>query len=228
MTESSNTSAPAPNPAVASSSATSTGLFVTFEGIDGSGKSTQLRQAAQALEHAGHTVLVTRNPGGTEFGQALRDILLHARHAVFPVSELLLFVADRAQHMDEVVFPALQQGHVVLCDRHIDSTIAYQGYGRGLDHAMIDQLNAIALQGRPPDLTLLFDGPPEQLAQRVHRRGQADRMEAEAMAFHQRVRDGFLAEARRHPHRITVLDALSPIDSLHRTVMQHLGTRLSP
>ncbi len=201
-------------------SSTSPGLFITFEGIDGSGKSTQMALCAEALQAAGYSVISTRNPGGTDFGLELRQILLHSKGAVFPMSELLLFIADRAQHMDEVVFPALQVGQIVLCDRHIDSTLAYQGYGRGLPLSTIQDLNTIALQGHPPDLTLLFDGEPEHLAQRVNRRGPADRMEGEKAEFHQRVREGFLAVAKENTERVRVLNALDSMEALHVQVMR--------
>lgn len=203
------------------------GLFITFEGIDGSGKSTQLGRCAEALEAAGRRVVITRNPGGTGFGQELRQILLHRSEPVYPISELLLFIADRAQHMDEVVFPALKEGQIILCDRHLDSTVAYQGYGRGLPLDTIHELNRIAIQRKEPDLTLLFDGDPTALAQRVSRRGQVDRLEGEAAEFHQRVREGYLAEARRNEHRTRILDALADPDTLHRQVMQQLQPLLS-
>jgi dTMP kinase len=202
------------------------GLLITFEGIDGSGKSTQMALCAQALEAAGHSVLTTRNPGGTAFGLELRQILLHSKGDVFPMSELLLFIADRAQHMDEVVFPALEAGKIILCDRHIDSTLAYQGYGRGLSLNTIQELNAIALQGRQPDLTLLFDGEPEVLAHRVNHRGEADRMEGEKAEFHHRVREGFLTLAQQNPQRIQVFNALNSLEQLHQRVMQTVQAAL--
>jgi dTMP kinase len=204
-----------------------TGLFVTFEGIDGSGKSTQMELCAQALEAAGHAVVLTRNPGGTEFGLELRQILLHSTKPVYPLSELLLFIADRAQHMDELVFPALQAGNIILCDRHMDSTLAYQGYGRGLDLHTIRELNQIAIQGKKPDLTLLFDGDPAVLAHRVNHRGQADRMEQEKADFHQRVRQGYLTLAQQEPERIVVLDATQDIQTLHQQVMQRLQAAMA-
>jgi dTMP kinase len=203
-----------------------TGLFVTFEGIDGSGKSTQLQLCADALQAAGHDVVVTRNPGGTAFGQELRQILLHSTGTVYPMSELLLFIADRAQHMDEVVFPALAQGKVVLCDRHMDSTLAYQGYGRGLPLDTIRELNGIAIQGKKPDLTLLFDGEPALLAQRVQARGQADRLEGESLAFRNHVREGFLALACQEPLRILTLSGMEEMTVLHHQVMEIINARL--
>ena len=198
------------------------GLFITFEGMDGSGKSTQLERCAEALRADGHTVTVTRNPGGTDFGLKLREILLHSEDQVFPTSELLLFIADRAQHMDAVVFPALAAGGIVLCDRHMDSTVAYQGYGRGLALDTVHELNRIAVQGRRPDLTLLFDGDVAALASRVNKRGKADKVEGEALDFHQRVRQGFLALAEAEPGRVIRLDAMADIESLHQQVMQRV------
>jgi dTMP kinase len=202
------------------------GLFITFEGIDGSGKSTQMERAARALEDRGYQVVLTRNPGGTEFGQELRQILLHHPGTVFPVSELLLFISDRAQHMDEVVFPALEEGKIVLCDRHMDSTVAYQGYGRGLSLDTIQELNTIAVQGHPPDLTLLFDGPPEALSQRVIKRGQADRLEGEALDFHTRVREGYQSLAQQQPARVHTLNALRDMDTLHQQTMDIILAKL--
>lgn len=204
------------------------GFFITFEGIDGSGKSTQLALCAEALEAMGRETVITRNPGGTPFGLELREILLHSKQTVFPISELLLFIADRAQHMDEVVFPALAAGKIVLCDRHMDSTLAYQGYGRGIDIETIRELNQIAIQGRKPDLTLLFDADSDLLAQRVTQRGQADRLEGEKAEFHSKVREGFLELARQEPARIQVLNALESQESLHQQVKQLLETHLQP
>lgn len=203
------------------------GLFVTFEGIDGSGKSTQMQLCAKALENAGYSVLLTRNPGGTEFGKDLRQTLLHSDKNLSPTSELLLFIADRAQHMDEVVFPALSQGKIILCDRHMDSTVAYQGYGRGLPLETIHTLNRIAIQSRKPNLTILLDGPPETLAERVNQRGKMDRLEAEAIDFHIRVRRGYLALAEAEPERIQVLSALEKPDSLHQQVIQAVLSTLN-
>ncbi|WP_373531512.1 dTMP kinase [Vampirovibrio sp.] len=204
------------------------GLLITFEGIDGSGKSTQLALCAQALQASGQSVVITRNPGGTPFGMELREILLHSKQTVFPMSELLLFIADRAQHMDEVVFPALAQGKMVLCDRHMDSTLAYQGYGRGLSIETIQELNQIAIQGKKPDLTLLFDADPHVLAQRVTQRGQADRLEGEKAEFHRKVREGFLALAQQEPERIHIFNALDSQQALHQQVMQVLAAQRQP
>ena len=205
----------------------STGLFITFEGIDGSGKSTQIDHCNTALEAAGYQTVITRNPGGTELGLGIRQMLLHHPGYVSPTCELLLYVADRAQHMDEVVFPALSEGKIVLCDRHIDSTVAYQGYGRELDKAIIEQLNTIATQSRQPDITFLFDADPAILLERVNKRGAADRLEREKLTFYEKTVTGYRTLAEQCPKRIKVLDALQSIDSLHNQVIQHLSDTLN-
>lgn len=196
------------------------GLFISFEGIDGSGKSTQLQLCADALEKNGQSILVTRNPGGTDFGQELRQILLHSSYAVDPIAELMLFMADRAQHREQVILPALAEGKIVLCDRYSDSTMAYQGYGRGIPQETILQLNQIATQGLAPHLTFLFDGEPAVLAQRVSKRGASDRMEAESLNFRIRVREGYLAVAQKETQRVKRLDATHSIETLHAQVME--------
>lgn len=196
------------------------GMFITFEGIDGSGKSTQLVLLKEALIEAGHTVLVTRNPGGTELGMQLRKILLHHPGYVDPMCEMMLYMADRAQHMTEVIEPALAEGKIVLCDRFVDSTLAYQGYGRGLCLDAIGQMNNLATRKRQPDLTYLFDGPVEVLASRVTQRGEADRLEREALSFREKVREGYLALAQADPNRIKALDATDSIESLSNKVLQ--------
>jgi dTMP kinase len=195
------------------------GLFVTFEGIDGSGKSTQLTLLAQTLSRLGVPHLVTRNPGGTELGKEIRQMLLHHPGHVDPTCELLLYMADRAQHQAQVVLPALAAGQIVLCDRHGDSTLAYQGYGRGLPLALIRSLNATATQGRLPDLTLLFDGPVDVLANRVAQRGEADRLEREALTFRQKVRQGYLNLAMADTERVRILDATEPVEALQQQVL---------
>jgi dTMP kinase len=196
------------------------GMFITFEGIDGSGKSTQLIRLKDTLTDAGHSVLVTRNPGGTELGMQLRKILLHHPGYVDPMCEMMLYMADRAQHITEVIEPALAEGKIVLCDRFVDSTLAYQGYGRGLALDAIWQMNDLATRKRLPDLTFLFDGPVEVLASRVSQRGEADRLEREALSFREKVREGYLALAQADPNRIKVLDATHGIEGLSEQVLQ--------
>ena len=196
------------------------GRFITFEGLDGCGKSTQMQLCAGALSKQGFDVIQTCNPGGTEIGKALRQTLLHHPGYVSETCELLMYVADRAQHMSEVVLPGLAKGNIILCDRHVDSSVAYQGYGRGLDLSEIHTLNHIATQGRYPDLTFLFDADPDLLRSRVEARGAADRLEREKLNFYTRVRDGFLALAKENPKRICVLDATQPIEKIHQAVLE--------
>jgi len=188
------------------------GLFVTFEGIEGSGKSTHVRQLAVALRAAGHDVVETREPGGTALGQTLRDLLLAPSSTPLePTAELMLYCADRAQHVAQLIRPALAAGRIVLCDRFSDSTIAYQGYGRGLDLELVRSLDARARGGLEPDLTFVLDCPPEAGLARVHKRsGVGDRFEQEALAFHEAVRRGFHALAAAEPARYRVIDSTPP------------------
>ncbi len=191
-------------------------LFLTFEGLDGSGKSTHLRRASEWLAQRGIPHLVTKEPGGTPLGDAVRAIFLDPRWGtVDGVVELLLVFASRRQHLLEVIEPALSAGQHVLCDRFTDSTRAYQGYGRGVPLAVIDQVDQLATGGRRPDHTLLFDLPGEAARARGHSpgrqgRGEADRLDAEDLAFYERVRRGFLETAERDP-RFEILDSSGPV-----------------
>lgn len=185
------------------------GLFVTFEGIEGSGKSTQLRLLARRLRRLGVPLLVTRQPGGTPTGARLRRLLLHSG-PLDPRAELLLMFADRRQHLTESIEPALAAGTLVLCDRYTDASRAYQGAGRRLGEELVDLVHA-RFCGREPDRTYLFDCPPEAgLARVTASRGEKDRIEREALAFHRRVRSSYLARARREPGRFRVLDGTKP------------------
>jgi dTMP kinase len=183
--------------------------FVTFEGVEGSGKTTQLALAAERLRAAGRTVRTTREPGGTPIGERIRAVLLDAAHAELdPVAEWLLVEAARRQHVRELVRPALAEDSFLLCDRFSDSTVAYQVAGRGLDAAMVADLDARVRDGLEPDLTLLYDlDPSEGLARTKGRDASPGRFESAALEFHQRVRSGFLEAARRHPKRIAVVPA---------------------
>ncbi len=182
--------------------------FLTFEGVEGSGKSTQTTHLAEALTKAGYEVITTREPGGTELGRKLRAMLL-AADAPAPAAEteLLLYLADRAEHLARLVRPALERGAVVLADRFSDSTLAYQAYGRGLDRAQVERLDAFARGGLMPSRTFLLDLPVEQGLARARQVGPADRLELEKIEFHKRVRAGFHALAAAEPARFEVLDA---------------------
>lgn len=189
-------------------------MFVTVEGVEGAGKSTLLNLLAREMENRSIAFLRTREPGGCGLGEKLRSLLLDTSSMMDKQAELFLFLADRAQHVAEVIRPALNRGEWVLCDRYADSTIAYQGYGRGMDIAMLQLFNEHAAGGLWPEKTLLLDLPVEVgLARALSRNGREGltqkegRFEAEALAFHQRIREGFLDRARQWPERFVVLDA---------------------
>ncbi|MCB2148283.1 MAG: dTMP kinase [Deltaproteobacteria bacterium] len=190
-------------------------MFITLEGIEGSGKTTQIQIVADWLMTIGRDCLTTREPGGTPIGGQIRSVLLHPENSdLAPAAELLLYVADRVQHLETVVRPALAAGRVVVCDRYFDATLVYQGYARGLDRGMIRQLHQLVCNGLTPDLTLLLDLDPEAGLARAWRRIDADaahakesRFEKERLAFHRRVRAGYLDLARREPRRFVIIDA---------------------
>ncbi|MBI5806633.1 dTMP kinase [candidate division TA06 bacterium] len=206
----------------------SKGLFVSFEGIEGCGKTTQAMLLAKWLKSRGHQVIVTREPGGTPIAEKIRKVLLDSRnHHMSPLAELLLLEASRAQHLAQVIIPALKAGRIVICDRFADSSTAYQGYGRGMDLEMISRLNQIAVGGCWPRLTLVFDLPVEQGFARASKRKRAlDRMERQQKAFHQKVRRGFLAIAKADPDRVKVLDGSFPPDVIQAAVRQLVHNRL--
>ena len=182
--------------------------FLTFEGVEGSGKSTQSTLLAEKLAEAGFEVVTTREPGGTELGRQLRSMLL-ATDALAPAAEteLLLYLADRAEHISRLIRPALKRGAVVIADRFADSTLAYQAYGRGLDREQVQKIDAFARQGLMPSRTFLLDLPVEEGLARARQVGPADRLELEKIDFHNRVRDGFHQLAAADPARIRILDA---------------------
>jgi dTMP kinase len=193
----------------------SRGLFVTLEGGDGSGKTTQAELLEEWLVERGRTVVRTREPGGTEVGIEVREIVLHHRGDIAPRAEALLYAADRAHHVATVVRPALERGHVVIQDRYVDSSVAYQGAGRVLDPHEVRQLSEWATEGLMPDLTLLFDLAPEVARKRLDGvRTRYDRLEAEAEAFHDRVRAAYLEIAESYPARIAVIDATDPVEAI--------------
>lgn len=199
-------------------------VFIAFEGGDGAGKSTQVAALARWLRARGREVVVTREPGGTELGTRIRELLLHGGE-VAPRAEALLFAADRAQHVAAVVRPASERGAVVLTDRYVDSSIAYQGAGRDLRAAEVARLSAWATGGLVPDLTVLLDVTPETGRARRHDRAE-DRMETEAAEFHARVRAGFLGLAQAEPSRYLVLDAAEPPEALAEAVATRVARLL--
>ena len=191
------------------------GLFLTFEGGDGSGKSTQSALLTEWLAARGHTVVHSREPGGTELGVELREIILHRRGYIAPRAEALLYAADRAHNIATVVRPALERGDIVIQDRYLDSSVAYQGAGRVLDGAEVRGVSLWAAEGLLPDLTILLDLDVETGRGRLDdSRTRYDRLEAEAAEFHHRVREAYLALASDEPDRFLVLDAAEPVDTL--------------
>jgi dTMP kinase len=208
--------------------------FITFEGGDGSGKTTQLKALENYLTARGKSCITTREPGGTSLGKLIRQILLEVgEQTIASPTELFLYLADRAQHIQEIIRPAIERGIIVLCDRHTDSTLAYQGYGRGIDLQLLRELNRIASQGIRPDLTLLFDCPVEVGLSRTAQRqtkaapsgGREDRFEREKVEFHERVRAGFLELARSEPGRFCVIDASRSIEEVFERVRKLVDQR---
>ena len=199
----------------------SKGLFITFEGADGCGKTTQLNLLKEYLINKNFDVLVTREPGAKGLGEKLRDILLNYDGEVSNRCESFLFLADRAQHIDTIVKPAIEKGQIVLCDRHTDSTVAYQGYGRGIDIDQINKLNNIATDGLKPDLTFVFDIDIETSMSRVG--AEKDRMESAGNEFFNRVRNGYLKIAKNEPQRVKVIDATKSIDKVFESVLKEFN-----
>lgn len=197
-------------------------MFISFEGIEGVGKTTQLKFMAEILKKTGIEVIVTREPGGTLMGEEIRNVLLAHRHEqVSPMTELLLMFAARAQHVDTVILPALKQGKWVLCDRFTDATYAYQGGGRGVLVNTIQSLETLTLGGFKPDFTLLFDAPVMIGLQRVKGRGNhPDRFELEEIDFFERVRMHYQQRATEEPNRFKIIDATQPLSKVQETVMQ--------
>ena len=196
-------------------------LFITFEGADGCGKTTQIELLNKYLQEKGFKTLVTREPGAKGLGEKLREILLNYDGEVSPNCESFLFLADRAQHVDCVIKPALKDGVIVLCDRHTDSTVAYQGHGRQLDIEQIKKLNEIAVNGLKPDLTIVFDIDIETSMQRVGK--TKDRMESAGMDFFNRVRNGYLAIAKEEPNRVKVINSADTIERIHEKVVEEVN-----
>jgi len=201
------------------------GFFITFEGADGCGKSTQIELAAKFLKENNIEFIQTRDPGGTALGNKIRNILLNYDGNIAPLCELFLYFADRAQHVEEKLLPALNEGKIILCDRYVDSTMAYQGYARGLGAEKILELNQVAAKSLMPDLTFVFDVSTEIAAKRVG--NEKDRLESEGKEFHQKVRAGYLELAEKFPERIVVVDANKNIKEVQQNVINILKKKLN-
>lgn len=207
-------------------------MFVTFEGPEGSGKTTQIQLLDRALRARGLQVVCTREPGGTAIGEQIRAVLhAHENAAMVPAAEVLLYSADRAQHVREVVAPALRRGDIVVSDRYAESTLAYQGYGRGLDMEALRHITAFATDGLRPDLVVYLDLDVEVGLQRKRReqamgRGEWNRMDQQEVAFHRRVREGYLTMAREEPRRWLVVDAARSIETVHRAIRERIDALL--
>lgn len=215
------------------------GQFITFEGVEGCGKTTQIRLLADALESSGKSITLTREPGGCPISDKIRAILLDASNSeMTPSAELLLYAAARAQHINEVISPALKRGRIVLCDRFTDATLAYQGFGRGLDLDLITNLNETATGGCRPDLTILMDCPVEIGLERAVARIEAgsaadrnhlreERFERESLDFHQRVRNGYLKLAADAPERFIVIDGSGTVAEISNRILQAVFSRIN-
>ena len=196
------------------------GLFITFEGIDGCGKTTQIELLKESLEKKGYTVLLTREPGAKGLGEKLREILLNYDGEVSSNCESFLFLADRAQHIDTIIKPAIDKGVIVLCDRHTDSTVAYQGYGRQLDLEQIYQLNKIATNGIIPDITFILDIDIDTSLQRIGK--GRDSMENSGREFFERVRKGYIEISEKEPQRVKLLQGNSPIKDIQNKISDYV------
>lgn len=209
------------------------GYFITFEGVEGCGKTTQIRLLAELLTESGFSATLTREPGGCPIADQIRAILLDAENrAMTPMTELMLYAAARAQHVNDVIAPALADGGVVLCDRFCDATIAYQSFGRGLDRSTIDDLNRRACQGVFPDLTILIDCDPALGLERARSRIEAcsgpreERFELEALAFHQRVRAGYRSLAESEPERFAMIDGAGTVADIAAAIQSAVLARI--
>ncbi|MBK3333325.1 dTMP kinase [Persephonella atlantica] len=200
------------------------GVFITFEGIEGAGKSTQAKRLYQFLTDKGIKTILTREPGGTKTGKKIREILLSKTEELFPpVAELFLYEADRNFHVHNIIKPYLKKGYIVISDRFIDSTLAYQGYARGLDIKLIKKLNEIASEGIKPDITFLIDIPVKEGMKRIKR--EKDRIENEDLQFHYRLREGFLKIAQEEKNRIFVIDGTDSEEKIFQQILEILKNR---
>ncbi len=203
------------------------GLFISFEGIEGSGKSTQARLLAASLLAEGYSVVLTQEPGGTVIGERIRSLVLDPAHTeMCPATELLLYAAARAQHLAQKIRPALAGNAVVITDRFSDSTAAYQGYARGIDRSVLNAVDAVATSRLRPDITFLCDLPAETGLRRNRGVNKHDRLELEALSFHQKVREGFLELAAEEPNRFRIVDAGQPVEKVTEDIARIMAERL--
>jgi len=198
------------------------GIFITFEGPDGSGKTTQITKIAAWFAEKGYEVVCTREPGGTKAAESIRAVVLDPKLPIKAEAETLLYLAARADHVEKVIAPGVAAGKVVLCDRFSDSTFVYQGLTRGIKLDVLQRLNAFATQGLQPDVTFLLDGAADKLALRRNERGIQDRLELEGLAFQEKVRQGFLTLAQAEPERIIVINSLQPAAIITAEILQQL------
>jgi dTMP kinase len=205
------------------------GLFISFEGGEGVGKSTQIKALTHRLKSAGHRVLTTREPGGTPLCESIRSLVQSDQEVISPEAELLLFTASRAQLCRQIIQPAIKRGEIVLCDRFMDSTSVYQGVARAIPSALVDQINQFSVGNCKPDLTFLIDLDPHLGSQRVRQRaaGSLDRIEQESLDFFKAVRNGYLELASNEPDRFVILDGQLPIEVIEQTIWTALSTKLS-
>jgi len=209
-------------------------MFISFEGIEGSGKTTNIRHAVRFLQSKGHDCVITREPGGTRIGEKIRAILLDpSSKGIDPLTELLLYTADRSQHINEVISPLLSAGKTVVCDRYYDATVVYQGYARGLDTELILRLHRLLFENLKPDITLLLDLPPEIGLSRAWKqidKGDRDRVETrfeeETLSFHKKVRSGYLEMARLEPERYRIIDASIEPDQVRKEIARTLAEEI--
>lgn len=204
------------------------GVFLTFEGIDGSGKTTQVNKFIHRLKLENIPFLLLREPGGTKIGEKIRDILLDKDNMeIFPVTELLLYSASRYQLTKQLIIPALENGKIVVCDRFYDSTTAYQGYARGIDLSFIDKLNLFVTESIKPDLTFIFDVPLSERNRRVGKK-EPDRLEQESIDFQKKVREGFLSIAKKESDRVILIDGTQEIDVISNQIWNHFLQKSQP
>lgn len=201
-------------------------MFISFEGAEGAGKTTQISILKNYLETKGFEVIVTRQPGGTDLGKSIRTLILDPEQPDKPsaIAELFLYMADRGHNVETLIKPSLEQGKIVICDRYTDSTIAYQGFGRNIDIEKLEVLNNIATTSLKPDITFVLDLPVEEGIKRVIKRdSKLDRIESEKIEFHQKVRNGFLYLAEKEPNRVKVINSLKPIEDISVEIKNYIN-----